>query len=147
VCHVIGPPRDLINRLEHRMIQKRSGFGSVSMQAGSCCVRGKPAGNCGSAVQRQQQMGRNSWYQVRFFQTSCLAAADTYMSTLQVLASSWFDSWRRDMRASSMMYRVAEGGMRAVGQGTMWTVAAVAGVGRATTRVMTSCVAARCACI
>lgn len=62
---------------------------------------------------------------------------------LQVMASSWFDSWRRDMRASSMMYRVAEGGMRAVGQGTMWTVGAVAGVGRVTTRVVTSCVAAR----
>lgn len=61
----------------------------------------------------------------------------------EVLASSWFDSWRRDMRASSMMYRVAEGGMRAVGQGTMWTFGAVAGVGRATSRAMTSCVAAR----
>lgn len=48
------------------------------------------------------------------------------------------------MRASSMMYRVAEGSMRAVGQGTMWTFGAVAGVGRATSRAMTSCVAARC---
>jgi hypothetical protein len=67
----------------------------------------------------------------------------SHQRAVQVLASSWFDSWRRDMRASSMMYRVAEGGMRAVGQGTMWTVGAVAGVGRATTRVMTSCVAAR----
>ena len=62
----------------------------------------------------------------------------------QVLESAWFESWRRDMRASSALYRAAEGSVRAVGLGTYWTASAVVTAGRATSGLLRTCVATRC---
>ena len=63
----------------------------------------------------------------------------------EVLESSWFDSFRSDMRSRSMIYRAAEGSVRAVGVGTYWTAAGLYSVTRATGGLFTACVAQRCA--
>jgi hypothetical protein len=65
-------------------------------------------------------------------------------SGVQVLASSWFDSFRSDMRSSSMLYRAAERSVRAVGYGTYWTAAGIYSVTAATGGLFTACMAARC---
>ena len=63
----------------------------------------------------------------------------------QVLASSWFDSFRSDMRSRSMLYRITEGSVRAVGLSTYWTLSGIYSVSKATGGMLTACYAARCA--
>ena len=61
----------------------------------------------------------------------------------EVTASAWFDSFRSDMRSSSVLYRAAEASVRAVGYGTYWAAAGAYAVTRATGGLFSACTAAR----
>jgi hypothetical protein len=74
----------------------------------------------------------------------CFNAVTLEKLRQEVLASSWFDSFRSDMRSSSILYRAAEGSIRAVGYSTYWTASSMFALTRATGGLLRSCVTQRC---
>ena len=75
----------------------------------------------------------------------CFNAASLERLRCEVLASAWFDSFRSDMRSSSVLYRAAERSVRALGASTYWTAAGLYSVTKATGGLFTVCMSQRCA--
>jgi hypothetical protein len=61
----------------------------------------------------------------------------------EVMESDWFDSFRSDLRSSSILYRAAETSFHAVGYGTYWAASGLLAVTRATGSLFQACATAR----
>jgi hypothetical protein len=65
----------------------------------------------------------------------------------EVMESDWFDSFRSDLRSSSVMYRAVETSFHAVGYSTYWAATGLLAITRATGSLFQACSTTRCGCM